>query len=146
RTRMTDTRSTEDIAPGLDTMGGWHRTHLCGELRASNAGNKAVLMGWVQRTRDHGGVVFIDLRDHSGITQIVFHPAQVSGADLAKARAARAEYVLAVRGPVVARPADMVNRDLATGEVEVDATQVRILNVSRTPPFPIEDDADVSED
>jgi aspartyl-tRNA synthetase len=143
---MTDTKSPEDVAPGLESMGGWGRTHLCGQLRAADAGREAVLMGWVQRTRDHGGVVFIDLRDHSGITQIVFHPAELSAADLAKARAARAEYVLAVRGSVVSRPPDMVNRDLATGEVEVDATQVRLLNVSRTPPFPIEDDADVSED
>src|SRR5215510_6205393 len=137
---MTDTRSPEELAPGLDSMGGWRRTHLCGELRAGDAGHAAVLMGWVQRTRDHGGVVFIDLRDHSGIMQIVFHPVQLSAADLAKARAARAEYVLAVRGHVVARPADMVNRDLDTGEVEVDALEVRLLNVSRTPPFPIEDD------
>ena len=143
---MTDMKSQGELAPGLDTMSGWRRSHLCGELRGGDAGKEAVLMGWVQRTRDHGGVVFIDLRDHSGITQIVFHPAQLSAAALAKARAARSEYVLAVRGLVVARPADMLNRDLATGEVEVDATDVRILNVSRTPPFPIDDDADVSED
>ncbi|HET9234177.1 MAG TPA: aspartate--tRNA ligase [Candidatus Eisenbacteria bacterium] len=143
---MTDTKSYEDALPVVESMGGWRRSHLCGELRASHAGHEAVLMGWVQRTRDHGGVVFIDLRDHSGITQIVFHPAALSAADLGKARSARAEFVLAIRGNVVARPANMVNRDLATGEVEVDATQVRVLNVSRTPPFPIEDDADVTED
>jgi aspartyl-tRNA synthetase len=130
----------------LDSLGDWSRTHLCGALRAQDTGTEAVLMGWVQRTRDHGGVVFIDLRDHTGITQVVFHPETVNADALARARAMRAECVLAVRGAVRARPADMVNRDLPTGEVEVDATAVRILNVSRTPPFPVDDDADVSED
>jgi aspartyl-tRNA synthetase len=143
---MTDAKPNDESALAIESMGGWKRTHLCGDLRSRDAGGEALLMGWVHRTRDHGGVVFLDLRDHTGLTQIVFHPAQVPAASLAKARAMRSEYVVAVRGRVVARPQEMVNRDLATGEVEVDAEDIRVLNVSRTPPFPIEDDADVSED
>jgi aspartyl-tRNA synthetase len=133
-------------AISLDVLGDWSRTHLCGALRGKDANARAVLMGWVQRTRDHGGVVFIDLRDHTGITQVVFHPETVSADALARARAMRAECVLAVAGTVRARPAEMVNRDLPTGEIEVDAAGVKILNLSRTPPFPVDDDADVSED
>ncbi len=137
-----------DDGPKLqpELLGDWSRTHLCGELRGPDAGAEAVLMGWVHRTRDHGGVVFVDLRDHTGLTQVVFHPGKVSAGTLAKARAARAEFVLAVRGAVGARPADMVNRELPTGEIEVEASEVRVLNASRTPPFPVEDEAEVSED
>jgi aspartyl-tRNA synthetase len=138
--------SGEEPGVALESMGGWRRTHLCGELRPSEIGGEAVLMGWVHRTRDHGGVLFIDLRDHTGLTQVVFHPANLSPEALAKARAVRAEWVLAVRGRVVARPPEMVNRDLATGGVEVDATEGRVLNVSRTPPFPVDDETEVSED
>ena len=132
------------VAP--DLLGDWSRTHLCGGLRSGNVGTEAVLMGWVHRTRDLGGVVFVDLRDHTGLTQIVFHPGRLPDHDLAKARSARAEYVLAVRGKVLARSAETVNRDLSTGEVEVDAVGVKLLNASRTPPFPVEDDTGVGED
>jgi aspartyl-tRNA synthetase len=127
-------------------MGDWRRTHLCGELRPAHAGGEATVMGWVQRTRDHGGVLFLDLRDHTGLVQIVFHPERVPEAELVRARAARAEFVLAVRGTVAPRPAEMVNRDLATGGIEIEARGVKVLNPSRTPPFPVEDDLDVSED
>jgi aspartyl-tRNA synthetase len=136
----------EEIRVSAESMGDWRRTHLCGALRGADAGAPAVLMGWVQRTRDHGGVVFIDLRDHSGLTQVVFHPDKVAGEALRKARAARAEFVLAVRGAVVRRPDTMINRDMATGEIEVDAEDVRVLNVSRTPPFEVEEETDASED
>jgi aspartyl-tRNA synthetase len=132
--------SGEETTLTPESMGDWSRTHLCGEMTASDTGGVAILMGWVHRTRDHGGVIFVDLRDHSGLTQVVFHPENLSPEDVRKAKAVRAETVLAVRGKVMARPADMVNPDLPTGAVEVDASEVRVLSVSRTPPFPVDDD------
>ncbi len=141
-----DAGATEEIRVAPESMGDWRRTHLCGALRGSDAGAGAVLMGWVQRTRDHGGVLFVDLRDHTGLSQVVFHPGKVDPEVLRKARAARAEFVLAVRGTVALRPENMVNRDLATGEIEVEATALRVLNVSRTPPFPVDDESEVGED
>lgn len=101
-------------------------------------------MGWVARTRDHGGVIFIDLRDRYGVTQIVFHPED--GPCYAQARQLKSEYVIAVRGHVDARPAGMVNQKLATGEIEVRAGELRTLNPAKTPPFIIEDEAEVSEE
>jgi len=101
-------------------------------------------MGWVHRRRDHGGVIFVDLRDREGITQVVFNPL-VDKKIHAKAHAIRNEYVLAVRGKVDPRPADMVNPKLKTGEIEVTVTELKILNAAKTPPFLIEDEVDVSE-
>jgi len=134
----------KNIVP--DDLGDWARTHRCGELRGADAGTKAVLMGWVQKARDHGGVLFVDLRDHTGLTQIVFHPELVDPETLERARAARGEFVLGVKGQVRARPGDMVNPGLPTGEVELEVLEMRVLNVSLTPPFPVDDDAEVSED
>jgi aspartyl-tRNA synthetase len=101
-------------------------------------------MGWVHRRRDHGGVIFVDLRDREGITQVVFNPL-VDKKIHAKAHAIRNEYVLAVRGKVENRPADMLNPKLKTGEIEVAATELKILNSAKTPPFLIEDEIDASE-
>jgi len=101
-------------------------------------------MGWVHRRRDHGGVIFVDLRDREGITQVVFNPL-VDKKIHAKAHAIRNEYVLAVRGKVDPRPADMVNPKLKTGEIEVAVTELKILNAAKTPPFLIEDEIDASE-
>jgi aspartyl-tRNA synthetase len=101
-------------------------------------------MGWVHRRRDHGGVIFVDLRDREGLTQVVFNP-KVDKKIHAKAHAIRNEYVLAVRGKVDHRPADMINPKLKTGEIEVTATELKILNPAKTPPFLIEDEIDVSE-
>jgi aspartyl-tRNA synthetase len=101
-------------------------------------------MGWVQRRRDHGGVIFVDLRDREGITQVVFNP-EVSPAVHAKAQVIRSEYVLAARGKVEPRPEGMINPKLKTGEIEVMVTELKILNRAVTPPFLIEDDIDVSE-
>ncbi len=129
-----------------ESMGDWTRTHLCGELRANDAGREAVLMGWVQKNRDLGGLLFMDLRDHTGVTQVVFHPDRFAEEELRKARAARAECVLAVKGTVAPRPDETVNADMPTGAVELEASEVRVLNVSRTPPFPVEDGVEVSED
>lgn len=101
-------------------------------------------MGWVQRRRDHGGVIFVDLRDREGITQVVFNP-ELNKAVHEKAHALRSEFVLAARGTIVHRPEGMVNPNLKTGEIDVVASELRILNQSKTPPFVLEDDTQVSE-
>jgi aspartyl-tRNA synthetase len=107
-------------------------------------GREVVLMGWVLRRRDHGGVIFVDLRDREGITQVVFNP-QAAPEVHAKAHVIRSEFVLGVRGRVDRRPEGMVNANLATGEIEVMASELKILNTAQTPPFLIEDDAEISE-
>jgi len=127
-----------------DNLGDMRRTHSCGRLKGGDVGREVVLMGWVQRRRDHGGVIFVDLRDREGITQVVFNP--TVDADVhQKAHVIRSEFVLAVRGRVDARPAGMVNPNLKTGEIEVTVSELKILNSARTPPFLIEDGVDVSE-
>ena len=128
----------------VDILGDMRRTHSCCELGAKDIGKEVVLMGWVLRRRDHGGVIFVDLRDREGITQVVFNP-QVNEAVHAKAHVIRNEYVLAVRGKVDPRPDGMVNPNLKTGEIEVLVTELKILNPAQTPVFLIEDDIDVSE-
>jgi aspartyl-tRNA synthetase len=127
-----------------DILGELRRTHSCGALRASDIGSEVVLMGWVQRRRDHGGVIFIDFRDREGVTQIVFNPEE-NEAVHAKAHALRSEFVLGVKGRVEKRPEGMVNPDLPTGEIEVLITELKILNEAQTPPFLIENTVDVSE-
>jgi aspartyl-tRNA synthetase len=128
----------------IDTMQGLKRTHHCGLLRREHAGQTVVLMGWVQRRRDHGGLIFIDLRDRSGLVQVVFSPDR-AGRAFSKAGAVRSEYVLAVVGQVEVRPEGTENPNLATGEIEVVARDMRILNPAKTPPFYIEDGVDVDE-
>lgn len=127
-----------------DTLGEMRRTHTCCELGADDVGKEVVLMGWVQRRRDHGGVIFIDLRDREGITQVVFNP-DVNKTVHEKAHVIRSEYVLGVRGTVDNRPEGMINSKLKTGEIEVLVTELKILNAAQTPPFLIEDKIDVSE-
>ncbi len=127
-----------------DQLGEMRRTHHCWELGADDVDKEVVLMGWVHRRRDHGGVIFVDLRDREGLTQVVFNP-KVDKKIHAKAHAIRNEYVLAVRGKVDHRPADMINPKLKTGEIEVTATELKILNPAKTPPFLIEDEVDASE-
>jgi aspartyl-tRNA synthetase len=129
----------------LDFLGELRRTHSCGQLRAADAGKRAILMGWVHRRRDLGGVLFIHLRDRDGVTKIVFH-ADGDPAVHAKAEMLAAEYVVAIEGPVSLRSADTVNPAIPTGEVEVVADKIWILNESRTPPFPMEETVDVKED
>src|SRR5579864_9246351 len=129
----------------LDFLGDLQRTHTCGALRASDDGKRAVLMGWVHRRRDHGGVIFVDLRDRDGITQVVFHE-EVGAAIHKRAEEVRPEYVIAIEGKVAPRGATAVNPNLATGAIEVVASKIWILNESRTPPFPMEEHVDVSED
>ena len=120
------------------------RTHTCGQLRSREVGQSVHLMGWVQGRRDHGGLVFLDVRDHTGLTQVVFNP-DVNAAAHEQAQRLRYEFVIAVTGTVSARPAGMTNLNLATGEIEVLVQQLDILNEAKTPPFLIEDDVDVTE-
>jgi aspartyl-tRNA synthetase len=129
----------------LDFLGDLRRTHNCGQLRVSDDGRKVVLMGWVYRRRDLGGVIFIHLRDREGVTQIVFRAD--SDAEIhSRAETLRSEFVIAVEGTVEKRSADNINPGIETGEVEVVAERLRILNTSETPPFPMEEHIDVSED
>ena len=129
----------------LDFLGDLRRTHHCGELRLADDGKHVVVMGWVYRRRDLGGVIFIHLRDREGVTQIVFR-ADGDPEVHAKAEALRSEYVIAVEGFVEKRSADTINANIPTGEVEVVAEKVWLLNTSETPPFPMEEHVDVSED
>ncbi len=124
----------------LDFLGNLQRTHTCGQLRGSDAGQRALLMGWVHRRRDLGGVIFIHLRDRDGVTQLVFH-AEASAELHAKVDLLSSEYVIAAEGVVAKRSADTVNPAIATGEVEVVVEKLWILNESRTPPFPMEEHA-----
>ncbi len=136
-----DDRNTE---LGMDSLGDWRRTHTCADLGSEQLGQEACLMGWVQYRRDHGGLIFIDLRDRHGLTQVVFSP-EVAPEAHARAHVLRTEFVLAIKGVVRARPDDMVNSKLATGAIEVYVTEFKLLNTAKTPPFPIEDRVDVSE-
>ena len=128
----------------MESMGELKRTHSCYELGVGNVGEEVTLMGWVLRRRDHGGVIFVDLRDRWGVTQVVFNPA-VNEAVHAKAHDVRSEWVLAIRGRVEKRPPAMENPNLQTGAIEILVTELRILNTSKTPPFPLDEDVDVSE-
>lgn len=125
-------------------LGKMRRTHNCCELGRGDAGRGVVLMGWVQRRRDHGGVIFVDLRDREGITQVVFNP-DLNKEVHEKAHAIRSEFVIGITGRVEKRPEGMTNPNLKTGEIEVFATELKILNPANTPPFLIEDTVDVSE-
>jgi aspartyl-tRNA synthetase len=120
------------------------KTHNCGELRIEHVGQEITLAGWVNRRRDHGGLIFIDLRDRSGIAQVVTNPEEAPESHEA-ADEVRNEYVVQVKGVVRARPADMVNPSLDTGEIEVVAQELTILNPAKTPPFYIYDDQPVDE-
>ncbi len=128
----------------MESLGNLRRTHHCNALGSADVGKDVTLMGWVLRRRDHGGVIFIDLRDREGITQVVFNP-EVNPEVHAKAHQLRSEWVLAVRGRVEKRPGDMANPKLVTGEIEVLVNELRILNSSETPPFPLDEDSDVSD-
>ena len=127
----------------LETMGDWQRSHYAGDLRLEHAGQEVVLMGWVQTRRDHGGVIFVDLRDRTGLGQVVFNP-QVDHAAHAVAGELRNEFVVAVRGEVRPRTPETVNPNLPTGEVEVMVREARLLNSARALPFQL-DEENVSE-
>jgi len=122
----------------------WKRSCYCGDLTAQGMGSDVTLMGWVQKRRDHGGLIFVDLRDREGLVQIVFNPA-VNKVSHENAHHIRAEFVLAIKGTVSKRPTGTQNLALKTGEIEILVKELKILNESETPPFLIEDDTDVAE-
>src|SRR3979490_1227768 len=129
----------------LDFIGDLQRSHRCGELRASDAGKKAVLMGWVNNRRDFGNLLFVDVRDRSGIAQIVFEK-ETSAPAHEKAGSLRNEYVIAAVGTVKLRDASTINKNIPTGEVELRVQELRILNVSKQPPFLPSDTALTNEE
>ncbi len=128
-----------------ESMKGFKRTNRCGELSAANAGRTVTVMGWVQKQRNKGGIIFVDLRDRSGILQIIFEENDCGPENFAKAEKVRSEFVIAVVGRVEKR-AGAVNENLATGEIEVRAEQLRILSEAETPPFPIKADSKTREE
>ncbi|MEW5768310.1 MAG: aspartate--tRNA ligase [bacterium] len=121
------------------------RTHSGGQLRLSDVGTEVILNGWVAKRRDHGGLVFIDLRERSGVVQVVFNPEHDQDSHLL-AHQLRSEFVIAVKGRVEARPKDTVNLKLSTGEIEVMVSELEILNPAKTPPFPLEEETTTNED
>ncbi len=128
-----------------ETMKGLHRSHRCTEVTASEIGKEVTLMGWVQKNRNKGGLVFLDLRDRSGIMQVIFEESEVAPEVFEKAGRLRSEFVVAVVGKVVAR-SGATNENLATGAIEVRATELRILSEAETPPFPIEENSKTKDE
>ncbi|MFO7727327.1 MAG: aspartate--tRNA ligase [Desulfonatronovibrio sp.] len=137
---MQESKSELQVKP----LGWWIRSHYCDEPGLDNVDQQVCLMGWVQYRRDHGGLIFIDLRDRKGLTQVVFTP-DTNAQALEEAHGLRSEYVVAVKGIVRERPGDMINPNLKTGEIEVAVTEFRLLNRAKTPPFIIEDRMDAAE-
>lgn len=128
----------------METLAGLQRTHTCGELSTKQTGEEVVLCGWAARRRDHGGLIFVDLRDRSGYVQVVFS-SEMDAAAFEKAESLRSEFVIGVRGQVRARAKETVNPNMETGEIEVCAVELRILNKAKTPPFYIQDGIDCDE-
>ena len=128
-----------------ESMQGLKRSHRCGELSLANVGQNVTVMGWVQKSRNKGGIIFVDLRDRSGILQIIFEESDCGAESFAKAEKLRSEFVIAVTGRVEARSGG-VNENLATGAIEVRAERLRILSESETPPFPIEENSKTKEE
>src|ERR1700716_606780 len=126
-----------------EPLGNLTRTHTCGALRADDVGANVVLLGWVHRVRDLGGVTFIDIRDRAGVSQVVVRE---NDALMSVAKRLRSEYVIGVSGVVQRRSEETINPKRATGEVESLARDIRLLNEAKTPPFQVADDAPVSED
>jgi len=127
-----------------DKLGNWKRTDYCGDLTGADIGKEVCLMGWVQRRRDHGGLIFIDLRDREGIAQLALDPDRDPEAH-SKADKVRNEFVVAVKGKISPRPEGTINPKMKTGEVEVEVSELRILNTSKTPPFLLDEHVDVAE-
>ena len=129
----------------LDLLGDRQRTHYCGELGVEQAGQTVFLAGWVDVRRDLGNIIFLDVRDHTGVTQVVCNP-EISAEAHDRADEVRPEYVVGVEGEVVLRAAETINPQLPTGRVEVKAKRLLVLNEAKTPPFPIEDETRTSEE
>lgn len=128
-----------------ESMQGLHRSHRCTEVNNTMIGNTVTVMGWVQKSRNKGGIIFVDLRDRSGILQVIFEEAKCGAESFAKAEKLRSEFVAAITGTVAAR-GGAVNENLATGDIEVIATDIRILAEAETPPFPIEENSKTKEE
>ena len=128
----------------LDGMAGLRRTHSCGAVGTEQTDDEVTLAGWVHGRRDHGGVIFVDLRDRDGLVQVVFRP-EVAPDAHTRAHQLRGEWVIAVRGKVERRSDETINPDLPSGEIEVAVTELRILNSATPPPFPIDDEAEIAE-
>lgn len=128
----------------IDFLGDWKRSHYCGELTADDIGKEIILMGWVMRRRDHGGLIFIDLRDRDGLSQVVFDPEKSAEAH-EKAESMRNEYVIAVKGTVAPRPEGTVNPNLKTGEIEINVSECKILNRAKALPFSLDEHIEVAE-
>lgn len=128
-----------------ESMKGLKRSHRCGELSAADAGRNVTVMGWVQKQRNKGGIIFVDLRDRSGLLQIIFEESECGAENFAKAEKFRSEFVIAVTGTVEKR-AGAVNENLTTGEIEIRAKDTRILSEAQTPPFPVEADSKTKEE
>ncbi|MBI5286024.1 MAG: aspartate--tRNA ligase [Deltaproteobacteria bacterium] len=128
----------------MEHLGDWKRSHYCGELGVEDVGKDVTLMGWAHRRRDHGGLIFVDLRDREGIAQVVFNPA-VDAETHKRAHGVRGEYVLAVKGEVTRRPSGRENPAIKTGEIEIQVRELKILNEATPPPFVIEDTTDAGE-
>jgi aspartyl-tRNA synthetase len=122
------------------------RTHTCGELTKADAGKTVILNGWVNKWRNHGGLLFIDLRDRYGVTQVVFKPNLLDQKTMNEASHLRAEFVISVEGEVSPRPGGMANPDMLTGEIEIIVNKMEVLNESKTPPFEIVDDPLASDE
>ena len=129
----------------METLQGMKRTHHCGALRKTDVDQEVVLCGWVSRRRDHGGLIFVDMRDRSGFVQVVFDEASMNEGTFHKAESLRNEFCIAVRGKIRARSEETINPNMETGEVEVVCAELRILNEAKTPPFYIQDGVDVDE-
>src|SRR6056297_2031863 len=128
-----------------ETIKDLKRTHLCGEVTKKDNEDKVTIMGWVQKRRDHGGVIFTDIRDRTGIVQVVFNP-DLGEELFKKADTLRSEYVVAITGEVESRPDGNINPELSTGEIEIKAEELRIIDAAKTPPIQIEDNIDTGED
>ncbi|MBR1580466.1 MAG: aspartate--tRNA ligase [Selenomonadaceae bacterium] len=129
----------------METLKGMKRTMNCGEIRKADEGKEINLAGWVSRRRDHGGLIFVDMRDRSGIVQVVFDEAAMGHDEFDKAESLRNEFVIGVRGNVRARSDETINPKMPTGEIEIVVTELRVLNKAKTPPFYIQDGIDVDE-
>lgn len=129
----------------METLEGMSRSHHAGELRKTEVGQEVTVCGWVSHRRDHGGLIFVDLRDRSGLVQIVYDAAAMGEDAFHKAESLRSEFVIAVRGLIRARSEETVNPKMETGEIELVCAELRILNKAKTPPFYIQDNVDVDE-
>src|SRR5215471_3627711 len=128
----------------MELLGDWKRSSYCGDVRATQVGQELTVMGWVHARRDHGGVTFIDLRDRSGLLQIVFNP-QINPTAHGAAKDVRMEYVITARGVLANRSPETINPNLPTGAIELQVSELRVLNPSRTVPFPIDEETNPAE-